>query len=38
MPFLAKFDHRDRRVTGGVVVMEQPIVSNALSQANNSFS
>jgi len=30
MPFLAKkFDHRDRRVTRGVVVMEHPIVSNA---------
>jgi len=25
-------------VTGGVVVMEHPIVSNAWSHANNSFS
>ena len=36
--FSQKFDHRDRRVTRGVVVMEHPIVSNAWSHANNSFS
>ena len=33
-----KFDHSNRRVTRGIVVMEHPIVSNAWSHANNSFS
>ena len=36
--FSQKFDHRDRHLTRGIVVMEHAIVSNVWSHANNYFS
>jgi len=38
MSFLAKTSITERHVTRGIVVTEHPIVRNAWSQANDSFS
>jgi len=36
--FSQTFYHRNRHVTRGIVMLEHPIVSNAWSHTNNSFS